>query len=159
MLTCNPNTSTAAAIARLRLDALPQDLCISSRTGMTVAGKSGQAWALEVLIPAMKHVTERLFADPVVAARQLVQLASGIKAVQDGRIHIEKINYPFLYTRITMRWFRSELVRDTAPETIAHLFICPNCKRAQRSDTKFTPMRGPPDKLASPRFRVLTGGR
>jgi hypothetical protein len=46
----------------------------------------------------MKHVTERLFADPVVAARQLVQLASGIKAVQDGRIHIEKINYPFLYT-------------------------------------------------------------
>jgi hypothetical protein len=46
----------------------------------------------------MKHVTERPFADPVVAARQLVQLASGIKAVQDGRIHIEKINYPFLYT-------------------------------------------------------------
>jgi hypothetical protein len=56
---------------------------------MTVAGKSGQAWALEVLIPAMKHVTERPFADPVVAARQLVQLASGIKAVQDGRIHRE----------------------------------------------------------------------
>jgi hypothetical protein len=65
---------------------------------MTVAGKSGQAQALEVLIPAMKHVTERPFADPEVAARQLVQLASGIKAVQDGRIHIEKINYPFLYT-------------------------------------------------------------
>jgi hypothetical protein len=62
---------------------------------MTVAGKSGQARALEVLIPAMKHVTERPFADPEVAARQLVQLASGIKAVQDGRIHIEKINYPF----------------------------------------------------------------
>ncbi|OSJ18204.1 hypothetical protein BST63_06080 [Bradyrhizobium canariense] len=46
----------------------------------------------------MKHVTERPFADPEVAARQLVQLASGTKAVQDGRIHIEKINYPFLYT-------------------------------------------------------------
>jgi len=46
----------------------------------------------------MKHVTERPFADPQAAARKLVQLASGIEAVQDGRIHIEKINYPFLYT-------------------------------------------------------------
>jgi hypothetical protein len=46
----------------------------------------------------MKHVTERPFANPEAAARQLVQLASGIGAVQDGRIHIEKINYPFLYT-------------------------------------------------------------
>jgi hypothetical protein len=46
------------------------------------------------LIPAVKHVTERPFANPEAAARQLVQLASGIGAVQDGRI----INYPFLYT-------------------------------------------------------------
>ncbi|WP_369721126.1 hypothetical protein AB8Z38_29270 [Bradyrhizobium sp. LLZ17] len=46
----------------------------------------------------MKLVTERPFSDPEAAARQLVQLASGIEAVQDGRIHIEKINYPFLYT-------------------------------------------------------------
>ncbi|MCK1287082.1 hypothetical protein IVB41_24540 [Bradyrhizobium sp. 44] len=45
----------------------------------------------------MKHVNERPFADPQAAARKLVQLASGIEAVQDGRIHIEKINYPFLY--------------------------------------------------------------
>jgi hypothetical protein len=48
---------------------------------MTVEGKSGQAWGLEVLIPAMKHVTERRFASPEAAARQLVQLASGIEAV------------------------------------------------------------------------------
>lgn len=46
----------------------------------------------------MKHVTECPFADPHAAARQLVQLASGIEPVQDGRIHIEKINYPFIYT-------------------------------------------------------------
>ncbi|MCK1663399.1 hypothetical protein [Bradyrhizobium sp. 151] len=46
----------------------------------------------------MKHVTERPFAKPEAAARQLLQLASGTEAVQDGRIHIEKINYPFLYT-------------------------------------------------------------
>ncbi|MBW5434987.1 hypothetical protein FXB41_09440 [Bradyrhizobium canariense] len=46
----------------------------------------------------MKHVTERPFADPKAAGRQLVQLASGIEAIQDGRIHIEKINYSSLYT-------------------------------------------------------------
>lgn len=46
----------------------------------------------------MKLVTERPFANPEVAARQLVELASGIEAVQDGRIHTEKVNYPFLYT-------------------------------------------------------------
>jgi hypothetical protein len=46
----------------------------------------------------MKLVTERPFADPEVAARKLVELASSIEPVQDGRIHIEKINSPFLYT-------------------------------------------------------------
>ncbi|QOZ67179.1 hypothetical protein SAMN05192541_1263 [Bradyrhizobium arachidis] len=61
--------------------------------------------------------------------------------------------------RITMRWFRSELVRDTPDPLIAHLFLCPNCKRAQRTDTTFTPARVPPDKLAAPRFRVIAGGR
>ncbi|MCK1700721.1 hypothetical protein IVA86_04560 [Bradyrhizobium sp. 146] len=46
----------------------------------------------------MKHVTERPFADPQAAARKLIELAASIEPVQDGRIHIEKINYPFLYT-------------------------------------------------------------
>ncbi|MGY3509102.1 hypothetical protein ACVIQY_002077 [Bradyrhizobium sp. USDA 3051] len=32
-----------------------------------------------------------------VAARHLLQLASVIEPVQDGRVRIEKINYPFLY--------------------------------------------------------------
>jgi hypothetical protein len=45
-----------------------------------------------------KFATERPYADPEAAARQLVQLAASIEPVQDGRIHIEKINYPFLYT-------------------------------------------------------------
>lgn len=58
-----------------------------------------------------------------------------------------------------MRWFRSDLVRDTLEPIIAHLFVCPNCKRAQRSDTALTAVRGPPDKLAIPRFRVLRGGK
>jgi hypothetical protein len=61
--------------------------------------------------------------------------------------------------RITMRWFRSELVRDTPEPMIAHLFVCPNCKRAQRSDAKFTAIRIPPDKLASPQLRLVRGSR
>ncbi|WFU76938.1 hypothetical protein QA642_13315 [Bradyrhizobium sp. CB2312] len=28
----------------------------------------------------------------------MIEIARGIEAVQDGRIHIEKINAPFLYT-------------------------------------------------------------
>jgi hypothetical protein len=27
----------------------------------------------------------------------LIEIASGVEAVQDGRIHIEKVNGPFLY--------------------------------------------------------------
>ncbi|MET4277486.1 glutaredoxin [Bradyrhizobium sp. F1.2.2] len=61
--------------------------------------------------------------------------------------------------RVTMRWFRSELVRGKEEEIIAHLFVCPHCKRAQRNDTKFNPVRVPPDKLAARRFHVVTGGR
>ncbi|QQO12614.1 hypothetical protein JJB99_24535 [Bradyrhizobium diazoefficiens] len=59
---------------------------------------------------------------------------------------------------VNMRWFRSELVRDT-PVMIAHLFVCPNCKRAQRTETKFTSRSVPPEKLAAPRFRVIAGGK
>ncbi|MFK4507188.1 hypothetical protein [Bradyrhizobium daqingense] len=46
----------------------------------------------------MKHVEPRPYTDPEAAARQIVQLAAGIEPVQDGRIHIEKINAPFLFT-------------------------------------------------------------
>jgi hypothetical protein len=46
----------------------------------------------------MTHVTKSPFANPEAAARQLVQLASGTVPVQDGRIHIETVNYPFLHT-------------------------------------------------------------
>jgi hypothetical protein len=46
----------------------------------------------------MKLAAERAFAAPEAAARKLVELAKTIEAVQDGRIHIEKLNAPFLYT-------------------------------------------------------------
>jgi hypothetical protein len=43
----------------------------------------------------MKFATERPYADPEKAARKLVEIANAIEAIQDDRIHIEKINGPF----------------------------------------------------------------
>jgi hypothetical protein len=40
----------------------------------------------------MKFVEPRPFADPEAAARKLMELAQAFEPVQDGRIHIEKIN-------------------------------------------------------------------
>ena len=45
----------------------------------------------------MKHVEQRPYAEPEAAARKLIELAATIPPVQDGRIHIEKLNAPFLY--------------------------------------------------------------
>jgi hypothetical protein len=44
----------------------------------------------------MKYATERPYADPDVAARKLIEIANTVEAIQDGRIHVEKINRPFL---------------------------------------------------------------
>jgi hypothetical protein len=44
----------------------------------------------------MKYATEREYVDPEKSARKLLEIASTIEPVQDGRIHIEKINAPFL---------------------------------------------------------------
>ena len=44
----------------------------------------------------MKFVETRPYADPEAAARKLMELANCIDSVQDGRIYIEKINWPFL---------------------------------------------------------------
>jgi hypothetical protein len=44
----------------------------------------------------MKYKEPSSFADPEVAMRKLLEIASTVEPVQDGRIHIEKINWPFL---------------------------------------------------------------
>jgi hypothetical protein len=44
----------------------------------------------------VKFVTDSPFANPDAAARKLVEIANAAAAVQDGRIHIELINAPFL---------------------------------------------------------------
>lgn len=41
-------------------------------------------------------VEARPYADPDAAARKLIAIAYAVEPVQDGRIHIEKINWPFL---------------------------------------------------------------
>ena len=43
-----------------------------------------------------KFVEPNPLSDPETAARKLIEIANGVEALQDGRIHIEKINGPFL---------------------------------------------------------------
>lgn len=45
----------------------------------------------------MKLAANRPYANPEKAARKLLEIANSVEAVQDGRIHIEKINDPFLF--------------------------------------------------------------
>jgi len=44
----------------------------------------------------MKFAAARPYADPEKAARKLIEIANTVEAVRDGRIHVEKINWPFL---------------------------------------------------------------
>jgi hypothetical protein len=45
----------------------------------------------------MKYATDRPFADPEKAARRIIlEIANAVEPIQ-GRIHIEKINGPFLF--------------------------------------------------------------
>jgi hypothetical protein len=45
-----------------------------------------------------KFVQPRPYADPEAAMRKLLEIANSVEPVQDGRIHIELINGPFLFT-------------------------------------------------------------
>ncbi len=67
--------------------------------------------------------------------------------------HLEAPGCPNCY--IEMRWFSSQLVSDDPEPFIEHWFTCPNCTRAERVQTKFTPTRVLPDKLSAPRFSVV----
>jgi hypothetical protein len=58
----------------------------------------------------MKFAGERPYADPEKAARKLIEIANTVEAVQDGRIHIEKINGPFLY-----EFYHISLIRTHVP--------------------------------------------
>ena len=45
----------------------------------------------------MKFSANRPYSDPERAARQLLEIANATEVVQHGRIHVEKINAPFLF--------------------------------------------------------------
>jgi hypothetical protein len=45
----------------------------------------------------MKYSTDRPYADPEKAARRILEIANSVEAIQEGRIHVEKINGPFLF--------------------------------------------------------------
>jgi hypothetical protein len=45
----------------------------------------------------MKFTPDRPYSDPEKAAGKLLEIANAVEAEQDGRIHIEKINAPFLF--------------------------------------------------------------
>ena len=47
----------------------------------------------------MKFLEANPLSDPETAARKLIEIANGVEALQEGRIHIEKINGPFLFQR------------------------------------------------------------
>jgi hypothetical protein len=46
----------------------------------------------------LKLTADRPFADPLKAARRLLEHAHAFAPIQDGRIYIEKLNGPFLFT-------------------------------------------------------------
>jgi hypothetical protein len=48
--------------------------------------------------PPMKFAAERPYTNPEAATLKLIEIANAIEAIQDGRIHIEKINGQFLAT-------------------------------------------------------------
>lgn len=61
--------------------------------------------------------------------------------------------------RVATRWFRSELLRDFPKSIIANLYVCPNCKRAERTNTEFAAERVLPDILDGPGIRVVRDGK
>ena len=44
----------------------------------------------------MKFVESHPYADPEAAARKLMEITNSVEPVQDSRLHIEKVNLPFL---------------------------------------------------------------
>jgi hypothetical protein len=62
----------------------------------------------------MKFAAERPLADPEKAARKLIDIASTVEPVQDGRVHIELINTPFLQAGGSADEYRAGLARAVA---------------------------------------------
>jgi hypothetical protein len=92
--TCLGRRSVGALSAR---NVASRVLCTSCQTGMTEPAtpchSRGTGKRENQLL---KLTTDRPFADPDKAARRLLEHAHAFEPIQDGRIHIEKLNAPFL---------------------------------------------------------------
>jgi hypothetical protein len=64
----------------------------------------------------MKFTADRPFADPEQAARKLIEIANATQSVQDGRIHIELVNLPFLRAGGSVEEYRAGLERATSTD-------------------------------------------
>jgi hypothetical protein len=62
----------------------------------------------------MRFIEGHLFADINVAAREIVDIANSVEAVQDGRIYIERVNEPFLAAGGSGDQFRAGIERAIA---------------------------------------------
>jgi hypothetical protein len=60
-------------------------------------------------------INRRIYADPDVAARKIVELANAFEVIQDGRIYIEKINGSMLFVeKATPAEYKADLDRAIA---------------------------------------------
>lgn len=62
----------------------------------------------------MKFANAHPFAEPEKAAHKLIEIASTVETVQDGRIHIELINAPFLQAGGSADEYRAGVARAVA---------------------------------------------
>ena len=110
----------------------------------------------------MKYAEPRPYADPEKAARRIIEIASTIEPVQEGRIHVEKINGPFLYQDksspteygvglklcIDRGWLRcTKAARPSASPPLA-----PICSLKSKDETVRRRSRGGPLAGTFPRF-------
>jgi hypothetical protein len=58
---------------------------------INIASTSQHGYDAHMTAQLVKFATDRPFADPEKAARRLLEIASTVEPVQDGRLHIEKI--------------------------------------------------------------------
>jgi hypothetical protein len=71
----------------------------------------------------MKYAADRECADPEKAARKLLEIANTVEAIQVGRIHIEKINAPFLQAGGSSAEYGAGLAFDVTKGRAEALFI------------------------------------
>jgi len=72
----------------------------------------------------MKFVNTRPYADPDAAARKLMEIANSVEPVQDGRIYIEKINWPLSFATLAVTTRRghemaTQAIHSSMPSRIA----------------------------------------